>query len=45
MINNDAADALTRIPFINSGVTYIKITREYLSEIYCVNKYDGDTFT
>ena len=37
-------DALSRLPLINSGITESNITRETLSESYCVNKLDVNTF-
>ena len=42
---NNAADALSRLPLIKSDVKERKITREYLSESYCVDKLDSDKFT
>ena len=35
--DNDAADALSRLPLITSDTKESDITREYLSEIYCVD--------
>ena len=43
--DNDTADAFGGIPFINSDIKEIVITRENLSEIYFVDKLDGDTFS
>ena len=43
--DKDAADALRRIPLIKSDVKERKITREYLSESYCVDKLDSDTLS
>ena len=42
--DNCTADALSRLPLINSDVTESNITREHLAESYCVNKLDKDTF-
>ena len=40
--DNDAADALIRTLLMDSDITERNITREYLSEIYGVNKLDGN---
>ena len=42
--DNDTADSFGGIPFINSDIKEIVITRENLSEIYFVDKLDGNTF-
>ena len=42
--DNYTADALRRTPLIKSDVTEGNITRETLSESYCADKVDGDTF-
>ena len=42
--DNDAADALSMLPLVNYDVKEINITREHLSEIYCVNKLDSNKF-
>ena len=42
--DNDAADALSRLPLINSYLTESHITREHLAESYCVDKLDSNTF-
>ena len=42
--DNDAAEALSRIPLIDYEVTERDITREQLAEIYSVDQLDGDTF-
>ena len=42
--DNEAADALSRLILINSDVKKKQITRENLSERYCVSKLDRDTF-
>ena len=42
--DNEAEETLIRIPLINSDVTESDIIKGYLSEIYCANKQDGDTF-
>ena len=42
--NNDAVDALIRLPLINSDVTEREITRESLAESYCYDKLYRDTF-
>ena len=42
--DNNAADALSRLPLINSDVTESNDTREQLSESYGVDQLDGDTF-
>ena len=42
--DNDAADALIRIPFIKSDVIENFITRVQLAESYGVDQLDGDTF-
>ena len=42
--DNDASDALSRLPLINSDVTESNVTREQLSEIYGDEKLDGNTF-
>ena len=43
-IHNDAADALSRLPLIDSAESESKITKEMLSESYSVDKLDADTF-
>ena len=43
--DNDTSDAFGGIPFINSDIKEIIITRENFSEIYFVDKLDGDTFS
>ena len=43
--DNDAADALSSLPLVNSDVKYIKISMGYLAESYWVDKLDGDTFS
>ena len=35
----------SKVLLINSDATERYITRKYLAEIYCVNKYYGNTFT
>ena len=42
--NNDAADALSRIPSLNYDVTESESTRDQLSERYGVDQLYGDTF-
>ena len=42
--DDDAADALSRLPLIKSDVTESDVTREQLAESYCVDQLDGDTF-
>ena len=40
--DNDAEDALSRLPLISSYVTNSNITREHLYESCCVDKLDSD---
>ena len=42
--DNDTADALSRLPVINSDVTERDVTREQLAESYGVGQLDGNTF-
>ena len=42
--DNDAEDPLSRLPLLNSDVTESDTTRKNLSESYCVDKLDSDTF-
>ena len=42
--NNDAEDALSRLPLINSDVTESDVTREQLVESYGVDQLYGNTF-
>ena len=42
--DNEAADDLSRLTLISSDVKERKITRDHLSETYCVSKSDSDTF-
>ena len=41
---NEEADDLRRLQLISSEITERNIEREILSEIYCVNKLDGNIF-